>query len=152
MKNDHPLGFPRPLLLFGSVWAISSDVLPILLGLNYFWLLILPAFFIANLIRAKSSSIPARPGKPALHSFLASFLISGIDLAVISPGPPPTVGMWYWTKTTIPAITASLNELSGDVIAMPPALFITAHRTQFKAGAWGVVNRTIALLPLMAIS
>lgn len=144
-------GFPFGHYYYSDALGCKLDVVPILLGLNYFWLLILPAFFIANLIAQNKFLDSGATWKTLLFtSFIGAILIAGIDMAV-DPLDAAKLSEWVWTKNNYTGYYGIpyMNYL-GYVIAMTPALFIYGLiERKFKAGPWGPVNRTIALLPLL---
>lgn len=143
-------GFPFGNYYYTDALGVKLDVVPVFLGLNYSWLLVFPAFFVSNLlVNGKFLDMGMSAGRILFTSFIASILISGIDM-VVDPLDATKVGEWVWTNNSdtgyfgIPYI----NYL-GYVIVMTPAFFIFGLvQRKLKAKPIGPVNIWFALIPL----
>ena len=143
-------GFPFGNYYYTDALGTKLDVVPVFLGVNYLWLLVFPAFFVANLlVNGKFLDMGATTGRILFTAFIAAILISGIDM-VVDPLDATKIGEWVWTNNAdtgyygIPYI----NYL-GYVIVMTPAFFIFGlFQRKFNSKPLGPVNIWIALIPL----
>jgi len=118
-------GFPFGHYYYTDALGPKVDVTPVMLGLNYFWLLVLPAFFVSNLIVNGSFTSQGTGWKRLLFtSFVASILISGMDM-VIDPMDATKMKEWVWTNNAYTGYYGIpyLNYL-GYLIVMTPSFFI----------------------------
>jgi putative membrane protein len=118
-------GFPFGNYYYTDALGPKVDVTPVMLGLNYFWLFVLPAFFVSNLIVNGSFTSQGTTVRQLLFtSFIASILISGMDM-VVDPMDATKMKEWVWTNNAYTGYYGIpyLNYL-GYIIVMTPAFFI----------------------------
>lgn len=143
-------GFPFGNYYYSDALGVKLDVVPVFLGVNYMWLLVFPAFFVSNLLaNGKFLDMGMSARRILFTSFIASILISGIDM-VVDPLDATKISEWVWTNNSNTGYYGIpyLNYL-GYVIVMTPAFFIFGIvQRKFKAKPIGPVNIWIALIPL----
>ena len=145
-------GFPFGHYYYSDALGYKLDVVPVLLGLNYFWVLILPAFFLANLISQGSFLNSGKSWKTLLFtSFVASILIAGIDMAV-DPLDATKLSEWVWTKNSYTGYyVIPYSNYLGYIITMTPMFFIYGLvERKFGAKPFGPINRYVAGLALLS--
>ncbi len=145
-------GFPFGHYYYSDMLGKKLDVVPILVGLNYFWLLIFPTYFVANLITQGTFLKPAGgTGKLLFTAFIGSVLISAMDM-VLDPMDATKLHEWVWTKNDYTGFYGIpyINYL-GYLIVMTPFFFIYGL-VERKLGAkpLGPVNGYVAAFPLVA--
>ena len=144
-------GFPFGNYYYSDALGYKLDVVPITLGINYFWLLVFPAFFVSNLIAQGSFLEQGNSlGKWLFTSLIAAILISGIDM-VVDPLDATRMSEWVWTKNSYTAYYGIpyMNYL-GYIIVMTPAFFIYGMvERKVRAKPQGSVSITIASVPLI---
>jgi uncharacterized membrane protein len=143
-------GFPFGHYYYSDALGKKLDVVPVLLGLNYFWLLVFPTYFISNLI-AQGTFFGAGKGlgKLLFTALIGSILISGMDMA-IDPLDATRLHEWVWTKNNYTGYYGiPYCNYIGYVIVMTPLFFIygLADR-KFGAKPLGPINVGIAAIPL----
>jgi len=143
-------GFPFGNYYYSDALGVKLDVVPVFLGVNYMWLLVFPAFFVSNLLaNGKFLDMGMSARRILFTAFIASILISGIDM-VVDPLDATKISEWVWTNNSNTGYYGIpyLNYL-GYVIVMTPAFFIFGMvQRKFKAKPIGPVNIWIALIPL----
>jgi putative membrane protein len=144
-------GFPYGHYYYSDMLGFKIDVTPALLGLNYFWVLIVPAYFVSNLLVEGSPFSTSKTWKKMLFTaFVCSIVVSAIDM-VVDPLDATKVHEWVWTKNNyvgyygIPYV----NYL-GYIIAVTPAMFILKYfENKFDAKPIGPVTKMIVSIPLI---
>ncbi|MDD4603976.1 MAG: carotenoid biosynthesis protein [Bacteroidales bacterium] len=144
-------GFPFGHYYYSDALGPKLDVVPVMLGLNYFWLLVLPAFFVSNLmVNGKFTSQGNDLKRLLFTSVVASILISGIDM-IVDPLDATKMKEWVWTNNAYTGYYGIpyLNYL-GYVIVMTPAFFILGVVSQkLSAKAVGRVPGWFAAVILL---
>ena len=143
-------GFPFGHYYYSDALGKKLDVVPILLGLNYFWLFVFPTYFVSNLIAQGTFFGTGKGlGKLLFTAFIGSILISGMDMAT-DPLDATKLHEWVWTKNNYTGYYGIpyVNYL-GYVIVMTPFFFIygLAER-KFGAKPLGPINAYVAGIPL----
>ncbi len=143
-------GFPFGHYYYSDMLGYKLDVVPITIGLNYFWIYILPGLVVANLIvQGNLSGSGGGLGRLLFTSFVASVLVSGIDMAV-DPLDATKLSEWVWTKNNYTGYYGIpyMNYL-GYVLVMTPLFFVHGVvERRIGASPRGPVNWPVASLPL----
>ena len=143
-------GFPFGHYYYSGMLGYKLDVVPITIGLNYFWIYIVPALALANLI--VQGNLFGRGGgrwRLLFTSFVASVLVSGIDMAV-DPLDATKLSEWVWTKNSYTGFYGIpyMNYL-GYVLVMTPLFFLYGlYERRTGSSPRGPVNVYVAALPL----
>ncbi|MEI7727914.1 MAG: carotenoid biosynthesis protein [Bacteroidota bacterium] len=143
-------GFPFGHYYYSDQLGYKLDVVPIMIGFNYMWVLVFPAFYISNLL-AQGTFLEMGKGIKGLlfTAFVASIVTSGIDM-VLDPMDATKMSEWVWTKNAYTGYYGIpyMNYL-GYIIVMTPAFFIFGLiQRKFNAKPMGPVNLWIASIPL----
>jgi len=144
-------GFPFGNYYYSDALGPKVDVVPVMLGLNYFWLLVLPAFFVSNLlVNGEFTSQGTGWCRLLFTSFVASILISGMDM-VVDPLDATKMKEWVWTNNAYTGYYGIpyLNYL-GYIIVMTPAFFILGLVSrQFRSKPIGPIPGWFAAVILL---
>ncbi|MCK9422075.1 MAG: carotenoid biosynthesis protein [Bacteroidales bacterium] len=144
-------GFPYGHYYYSDEMGYKLDVVPILIGLNYFWVYIFPVFYLSNLIAQGTFLDSGSRLKTLLFtSFIASILIAGIDMAV-DPLDSTKMSEWVWTKNAFVGYYGiPYSNYLGYLVVMTPAFFIYGlMERRFQARPMGPVTPCIAAIPLV---
>jgi uncharacterized membrane protein len=143
-------GFPFGHYYYSDALGKKLDVVPILLGLNYFWLFVFPTYFVSNLIAQGTFFGTGKGlGKLLFTALIGSFLISGMDMAT-DPLDATRLHEWVWTKNNFTGYYGiPYSNYLGYIIVMTPFFFIygLADR-KFGAKPLGPLNAYIGAVPL----
>jgi len=144
-------GFPFGHYYYSDMLGYKLDVVPVTIGLQYFWIYVFPAYFVSNLIaEGKLLGPPKSTGRLLFTAFIASIIVSGIDMAV-DPLDATKLSEWVWTKNNYTGYYGIpyMNYL-GYVIVMTPAFFIFGLiEKKFDAKPVGPINIYIGAIPLI---
>lgn len=144
-------GFPFGHYYYSDMLGFKIDVTPALLGFNYFWMLVVPSYFIANLITDGTPFSSAKTIKGILFTaFISAIIVAGIDM-VADPLDATRFHEWVWTKNNylgyygIPYV-----NFLGYIIAMTPAYFVLKMiERKFDAKPIGPLSFCIVAIPLL---
>lgn len=144
-------GFPYGHYYYSEALGYKLDVVPILIGPNYFWLYIFPVFYLANLISQGTFLDSGKnPMTLLFTSLIGGILISGIDMAV-DPLDATKLSEWVWTKNAFTGYYGiPYSNYLGYVLVMTPAFFIYGLvERRFDARPLGPVSAATASIPLV---
>ena len=144
-------GFPFGHYYYSDMLGFKIDVTPALLGFNYFWVLIVPSYFISNLIVEGSPfSSSSTLNKILFTAFIGSIIVAAIDM-VVDPLDATRLHEWVWTKNNFTGYYGIpyVNYL-GYVIAVTPAYAILKwFEKKVDAKPIGPVTMSIVVIPLI---
>jgi uncharacterized membrane protein len=144
-------GFPYGHYYYSDMLGVKLDVVPITMGLMYFWIYIFPSYFIASLIAdGKLFGISKNSGRLLYKALIAAILVAGIDMA-LDPMDATKLGLWVWTNNIHTGYYGiPYHNYLGYLITMIPAFFIYGLvEKSFGAKPIGPVNIWIGSLPLI---
>lgn len=144
-------GFPFGHYYYSDALGYKIAGSPVSLGFNYLWLLVFPAFYVANLL-AQGTFLDMGKGWKGLifTSFIASILIAGIDM-VVDPLDATKLSEWVWTKNAFTGYYGIpyVNYLGYIIVETPLFVIFGLMQRKFKAKPIGPVNIWIAIIPLL---
>ena len=144
-------GFPFGHYYYSDMLGFKIDVTPGLLGFNYFWMLVIPAYFIANLITDGTPFSSAKTIKGLLFTaFITAIIVAGIDM-VVDPLNATRLHEWVWTKNSYTGYYGIpyVNFL-GYIIVMTPAYYILKMMEKnYDSKPIGPLSKSIVAIPLI---
>jgi len=144
-------GFPYGHYYYSDMLGVKIDQAPVLLGWNYFWFLVVPPYFVSNLLVEGGPFSSSSTFKKILFTaFIGAFITAAIDM-VVDPLDATRLHEWVWTKNDYTGYYGIpyMNYL-GYLIGVTPAL-LALKLFEKKVGARpiGPVTKAIASIPLV---